>query len=186
MENQTFKQKIKKEIFDLIKIFVICFVSVYLLTTFLIKPVRVEGNSMYPTLIDGEIGLTNVFAAKFMDINRYDVVIAHNEEEDEYWVKRVIGVPHDTLYVKDDKLYINGEEQEERFLNEEYVHSFQKNGVFTDDFGPITLQGDEYFLMGDNRPKSKDSRQHGVFKRNDITGKGIFILFPFDKIKVVN
>ncbi len=186
MENKTFMQKMKKEVFDLIKIFAICFVTVYLLTTFLIKPIRVDGSSMYPTLIDGEIGLTNVFSAKFKDIDRFDIVIVHNKEKDEYWVKRVIGIPHDTLYVKDEVLYINGEAQDESFLHEEYVQSFQNSGVFTEDFGPITLQDGEYYLLGDNRPRSDDSRRHGAFQREDIIGKGVFVLFPFNKMKIVN
>ncbi len=186
MESNTLGRKIIKEVLDLIRIFVICFVAVYLLTTFLIKPIRVEGSSMYPTLVDGEIGLTNVFAARYMNIERYDVVIVHNKEKDEYWVKRVIGLPNDTLYVKDDILYINGEAQEESFLNTEYVQSFKNSGVFTEDVDPITLKEGEYYLLGDNRPRSDDSRRHGAFKREDITGKGVFILFPFNKMKAVN
>lgn len=69
------KKGLKYELLDLVKTFVICFVCIFLLTTFVIKPVRVDGRSMYPTLEDGEIGLMNVFSAKFQDIKRFDVVV---------------------------------------------------------------------------------------------------------------
>lgn len=178
-------KRIGKEILDLLRIFVICFVSIFLITQFVIKPIRVEGSSMYPTLEDGEIGLTNVFGVKFMGIARYDVVIVYNTERDEHWVKRVIGLPKETIEGKDDVIYINGEAIEQSFLDEAYIKEAVGDEQFTSDFGPITLAEDEYFLMGDNRYRSEDSRVHGAFKESEITGKDAVILFPFNKIKVI-
>ena len=108
VENRSDKKKqgIKYELLDLLKTFIICFIAVFLLTTFVVKPVRVDGRSMYPTLEDGEVGLMNVFSAKFTDIDRFDVVVAYNEESGENWVKRVIGLPGDTVYAKDDVVYV--------------------------------------------------------------------------------
>ena len=182
VENKSDKKKqgIKYEILDLLKTFIICFIAVFLLTTFVVKPVRVDGRSMYPTLEDGEVGLMNVFSAKFTDIDRFDVVVAYNEESGENWVKRVIGLPGDTVYAKDDVVYVNGLPIEEPYLDTDYVNQIRERGdYFTQDFDKITLGEDEYFLMGDNRVVSYDSRRVGPFKRDDIKGKGIFILYPF-------
>ena len=188
VENRSNKKKqgIKYELLDLLKTFIICFIAVFLLTTFVVKPVRVDGRSMYPTLEDGEVGLMNVFSAKFTDIDRFDVVVAYNEESGENWVKRVIGLPGDTVYAKDDVVYVNGLPIEEPYLDTDYVNQIRERGdYFTQDFDKITLGEDEYFLMGDNRVVSYDSRRVGPFKRDDIKGKGIFILYPFDKIKMI-
>ena len=188
VENRSDKKKqgIKYELLDLLKTFIICFIAVFLLATFVVKPVRVDGRSMYPTLEDGEVGLMNVFSAKFTDIDRFDVVVAYNEESGENWVKRVIGLPGDTVYAKDDVVYVNGLPIEEPYLDTDYVNQIRERGdYFTQDFDKITLGEDEYFLMGDNRVVSYDSRRVGPFKRDDIKGKGIFILYPFDKIKMI-
>lgn len=180
------KKGLKYEVFDLVRTFVICFVFVFLITSFIIKPVRVDGRSMYPTLEDGEIGLMNVFSAKFQEINRYDVVVVYNEEKNENWVKRVIGLPGDTVYAKDDVVYVNGIAIDEPYLDSSYVKQIRSHGNnFTEDFDKVTLGEDEYFLMGDNRIVSYDSRKVGAFKREDIRGKDVYVLYPFTKIKMV-
>lgn len=187
-QEKTVGKRILDEVIDLCKIFLICYVTVFLITSFLFKPVRVQGESMYPTLLDEEIGVMNVFGVKFGEVDRFDIVVVYNEEKDEDWVKRVIGLPNDTIACENDVLYINGEAVDQSFLNQEYVNMMTKNGTihFTEDFGPITLGNDEYFLMGDNRPRSYDSRKRGPFTKNEFRGKDILILYPFDKIKVVS
>lgn len=185
-EQNSLGKKIIKELWDLLKIFIICFVVVYLLTNFVAKPIRVEGSSMYPTLKDGEIGITNVFAVKFGEVSRFDVVIIYNEERSEHWVKRVIGLPGDTIESKNDVLYINGEAVDQFFLDQSYIAEFQKDGLFTNDFGPVTLNDQEYWLMGDNRIRSEDSRIHGPFSEEELVGKDALILFPFDEMGIVS
>ena len=106
MDQNQLGKRILRELFDLVKIFVVCYIVVMALTNFVVKPIRVEGSSMYPTLKDGEFGLTNVFSVKFQSVDRYDVVIIYNEERGEYWVKRVIGIPGDTVESKKDVLYL--------------------------------------------------------------------------------
>lgn len=185
-EQNSLGKKIIKELWDLLKIFIICFVVVYLLTNFVAKPIRVEGSSMYPTLKDGEIGITNVFAVKFGEVSRFDVVIIYNEERSEHWVKRVIGLPGDTIESRNDVLYINGEAVDQFFLDQSYIAEFQKDGLFTNDFGPVTLNDQEYWLMGDNRIRSEDSRIHGPFSEEELVGKDALILFPFDEMGIVS
>lgn len=185
IQQDSLGKRFVKEVLDLLRIFILCFVSIYLITQFIMKPIRVEGSSMYPTLEDGEIGITNVFGVKFMGISRYDVVIVYNTERDEHWVKRVIGLPNETIEGKDDVIYINGKAIDQSFLDEQYIREAVGEEPFTNDFGPITLAEDEYFLMGDNRYRSEDSRVHGAFKESEIMGKDAVILFPFHKIKVI-
>lgn len=188
------KKKIKNgimfELLDLVRIVLVCFVCVFICVNFLFKPVRVEGISMYPTLQDQEYGFSNVFSALTNDFSRFDVVVVNSDvTNSDNWVKRIIALPGETIEYKDDSLYINGKKTDEPFLDEEYVKSQIKsksNNLFTDNFGPIVLGDDEYFLMGDNRPYSHDSRAVGAFDKNSIVSKSVLVLFPFDKIGLVN
>ena len=180
------KQGWKYELLDLVKTFIVCFIVVFIITTFVVKPVQVEGDSMYPTLIDKEIGVVNIFSAKFTGVHRFDVVVVQNETTKDPWVKRVIGMPNDTIEAKDDVVYINGEKIDEPYLDNSYAESIRKQGKkFTNDFGPITLKDDEYFLMGDNRIVSYDSRKVGAFHKEDIIGKDAYIIYPFTQMKIV-
>lgn len=176
----------KHEVFDLAKTFIICLIAVFLLTKFVIRPVQVDGKSMYPTLEDRDIGLMNVFSAKFLEIKRYDVVVVYNEEKSENWVKRIIGMPGDTISASEDKVYINGEAIEEPYLDMDYVNSIRNDGgYFTQDFDERQLGEDEYFLMGDNRPVSYDSRYVGPFTKDEIRGKDVYVVYPFNHLKIV-
>lgn len=181
------KNSIGYMLLDFLKTFVLCAIIVYLFTTFVMRPVQVDGLSMYPTLHDDEIGLMNIIDMKIHDIQRYDVVVVVNDAEitnGEAWVKRVIGLPGDTIYAKDDVVYVNGLAIEEPYLDNEYANDIRSRGdQFTHDFDKVTLGEDEYFLMGDNRIESHDSRAVGPFKRSDFKGKDIYILYPFSNIR---
>ncbi|WP_277489577.1 MULTISPECIES: signal peptidase I [unclassified Breznakia] len=190
LKKETKKESIKIEILDFVRMILICFVFVFLCVKFVFRPVTVDGNSMYPTLVDQEFGFSNVFSTFVSDIKRFEVVVVYNEETDKLWVKRVIGLPGETVQYKSNKLYINGEIVEETFFDQEYVNSKTNNGneLFTSDYGPITLKEDEYFLCGDNRQISKDSRSPSVgpFKKNAIVSKYVIVLYPFDEMGIVS
>lgn len=122
--------------------------------------VEINGTSMLPNLQDGD----KVFASSFpKSIDRFDIVIVSNQNteqisDDAAWIKRVIGLPGEKVEVRDNKLYINDKKVKEPFETE----------TSTDDFGPVVLSDDEYWVMGDNRANSCDSRYVGVFKKGDI------------------
>ena len=108
---------------------------------------------------------------KLSDIQRYDVVVLLEEETHEKIIKRIIGLPNDTVAIKDGDIYINNEKVEDKYAY----------GI-TSDYDRITLDEDEYFILGDNRLISKDSRYFGPVNKDDIMGEVIFRIFPFNKI----
>ena len=142
---------------------------IILMRTYVVTPVRVSGSSMANTLKNGEILLLNKFEYRFSDIKRFDIVVvkAHGERI----IKRVIGLPGETLKYENGILYINDKMIEEDYLDE-----------VTKDFTYEGKSPDEcYFVMGDNRDDSLDSRYFGCFPKKDILGHASFVLFPFAK-----
>lgn len=178
-EPQQKKGGAGKVIRDFLLDVLICFAAVELLVNFVVRPVVVRGSSMYPTLEDGSYGFTNVMGRRLDDLERFDIVIIYLEEKDEYIVKRIVGLPGETISYKDGVLYVDGQAVEETFLDTAYVHSYE--GTFMPDMEPVTLGEDEYFCLGDNRPHSSDSRIYGAFSSDRIIAKGIFIFYPFSQ-----
>lgn len=175
---ETLGKVIMSNLFSLGKIFLVCLVLIYFLTNFVAKPVKVYQGSMSPTIKDGTWALGNAFAAKFIGIKRYDVVVAQDSSKSPFYIiKRVIAMPGETVYAKDDVVYIDGVPLDEPYLNTKYATEFRYYGVFTGDFGPVTLGEDEYYLVGDNRPVSHDSREMGPFKKDTIKACGLFKVF---------
>lgn len=162
----------KKFINDLIP-YIIIVIVVVLFRTFIMTPAVVDGLSMYDTLNDHDIVLINKIVMKTNNINRFDIVVLKNNTDGDKIIKRIIGLPGEKIEYKDNKLYINGEEIEDNFKTNE-----------TTDFTAETKEN-EYFVLGDNRELSKDSRYLGNFKKENIIGKVDFRFYPFDKLGFV-
>ena len=158
--------KVIKEVIPYIVIVVV----VVLIRTFIITPVRVDGDSMKNTLKNGDI----LLLYKLSSINRFDIIVLDEEKDNEKIIKRVIGMPGETVAIKKGKIYIN-----DKVIDDEYAYGE------TSDFDKVTLADDQYFILGDNRLISKDSRYFGPIKENEIKGKIVFRLFPFTKIGTV-
>ena len=150
--------------------YIIIIVVVILIRAFIITPVRVQGSSMKSTLNNGDI----LLLYKLGKYNRNDIVVLKEEANNEIIIKRIIGMPGETLEIVDGSIYIDGKVIEDK-------HAYGKTG----DYDKITLKDDEYFLLGDNRVVSKDSRVFGPVKKSKIRGKIIVRLFPFNKIGTV-
>ena len=184
MDEQRLAKKTKRESFlletvDLLRIVIIIVVLVYLIPIFVVRPETVSGRSMLPTLEDGDRGLTNIFSPLIFGIHRFDVVAVVEPESGDQWVKRVIGLPGETVAYRSGVLYINGQAVEESFLNDEYINGTGRTrSNFTNDMAEVTLGDNEYFLVGDNRPDSYDSRARGPFQRSDIIGKHFYAFYP--------
>lgn len=158
--------KVIKEVIPYIVIVVV----VVLIRTFIITPVRVDGDSMKNTLKNGDI----LLLYKLRSIDRFDIIVLDEEKDNEKIIKRVIGLPGETVAIKKGKIYIN-----DKVIDDEYAYGQ------TSDYNKVTLKDDEYFILGDNRLISKDSRYFGPIKDNEIKGKIVFRLFPFAKIGTV-
>ena len=158
--------KIIKEIIPYIVIVLV----VVLIRTFIITPVRVDGDSMKNTLKNGDI----LLLYKLGSINRLDIIVHDEEKDNEKIIKRVIGLPGETVAIKKGKIYVN-----DKVIDDEYAYGE------TSDYDKVTLEDDEYFILGDNRLISKDSRYFGPIKKSEIKGKIVFRLFPFTKIGMV-
>ena len=176
--------EILKEIIYVLRTIVVCSVAVFIWTSLLFSPVYIEGSSMYPSLEDNDFGFSFVLGSLLDRYERFDVVVTLYEKSNQLWVKRIIGLPGETLEYDDDTLYINGKAVDEYFLNDDYVNNQTFGGTlnFTTNFGPIVLGEDEFFLMGDNRLVSQDSRTSGAFNSSDFISKNVFVLYPFKNL----
>lgn len=162
-----------KKIWYSIKDYVYIVLIVVLIRTFLVTPAAVSGSSMESTLNNHDLVIINKLVYRIKPIERFDIVVVNNDEDNDRIIKRVIGLPNETIEYKDNKLYINGELIETKL-------SFKE----TDDF-KVETKDDEYFVLGDNRPVSKDSRILGNFSKKDIIGRVGIRFYPFDKVGYV-
>ena len=171
-------------LFSLFKICVICFVVVFTITNYLIRPLWVSGDSMHPTIKDGEFLIGNSFAAHFSQIKRGDIVVAYEALYTKTnMIKRVIALPGETITCQHQKIYIDGVELEEPYLDNYWKKLLEEsNQIFNEDFKEVTLKENEYFLLGDNRYNSLDSIEYGPFKKNQIKAVGIYRFLPFNKL----
>ena len=175
------KPTIWEELLSWITSFVISFTILALFLVFVGKPFTVSGQSMYPTLHDSD----RMFMSKLGDIERFDIVVLQAPDQDKEYIKRVIGIPGDTIEVKDGKLYINGQVVDQPFINTELLLN---KTVYIDDFtlqeltGELKVPEGKYFVMGDNRGVSKDSRMIGFIERSAIEGKAVFTIWPLNSI----
>ena len=196
--NEDDERTLLEDILGFIKVFVVSAIVILLFVNFVAHPVRVDGRSMYPTLKDGEFGFTNVGGVLLNGVERGDIVVVTMEGEGQktHWVKRVIGLPGDTVSCVNDVVYINGKVLDEtKYIAPDYRQSLvDKFGYFNkvpnadntnvEDFEEVKLKDDEYYVMGDNRPYSKDSRYVGPVKKSQIFAKKMLVLLPISDIGV--
>lgn len=189
MKNNKNVYDILYNVLDFFRMLLVAFIVLMFVFTFLFRKNTVVGSSMYPTLEDGEQVIVNVAASYLTEIQRFDVVVVHSPDNKDLWVKRVVGLPGETICYQEGILYINDKPVDEPFLDISYTEQVikkQKLKTFTQDMVAVTLKDDEYFLMGDNRNNSMDSRSVGPFTRDKIIAKGMLIYSPIDKVRYVS
>lgn len=155
--------------------YVIIILAVVLVRTFIITPVRVVGSSMDKTLKEGEILLLEKIDKKY---KRYDIVVI--KENNERIIKRIIGMPGESVKIVEGVIYINGEAIEDKYASS-YTGDFS-----LDKFDLDVIPEDSYFVLGDNRIVSKDSRLLGPINKKKIQGKTIYRIWPFNKFGDLN
>ena len=177
MEKETSDKK-KENWFKSLLPYLIILVVVILFKTYLYAPIVVNGDSMKNTLHDHDIMILDKISYRNHAIKRFDIVVIYLEEEHEYIIKRVIGLPGEKIEYKDNKLYVNG-----TYVKEEFEH-FKTEDFSTKDIGYEEVPKDKYLVLGDNRVNSIDSRYLGYIKKEDIKGKTSLVLFPFNRIGI--
>ena len=177
-------------ILDFARLILITVVAAMVILVFVARKEEVRGTSMSPTLVEGESVIINMAANYVGEIKRFDVVVAREYRSDDLWVKRVIGLPGETISYREDVLYVDGKAMEEPFLDKKYVEQVKKSAnklYFTQDYISKKLGKNEYLLVGDNRNESLDSRNDAVgpFQREQIIARGVFVYQPFSKARYV-
>lgn len=135
---------------DLIPSYIFIFIFL-----FIARPVSVFGTSMYPTLNDGEHIIIEKISLQFKEPERYDIMVFKSDELNKNLIKRIIALPGETVYINDSKIYVNGKVLDESYGNEKILYS----GIADKE---ITLGKNEYFVLGDNRNASMDSRDEKI------------------------
>lgn len=163
--------------------YIIIILVVILIKTYIVSPIRVNGSSMYRTLHDKDIMILNKTAYYNHSIKRFDIVVVKVEKSKfiprkEHIIKRVIGLPGDKIEYRNNCLYINGKKTKESFPHAETADFNIK------DLGSITVPENHYFVLGDNRINSVDSRLLGFIKKENIIGKAKYTILPISRFGV--
>ncbi len=162
---------------------------------FICRPFKVTGQSMYPNFHDGEYVLTNligfenlgVYRASFGTLKLGDVVVFEappaTGNKDKDYIKRVIGIPGDRVMIKNAMVYLNGKPLDESKYLKPDVKTYE--GAFSKDGLEVTVPENEYYVLGDNRGESSDSREWGFVPKSYIVGGSMFVYWPMDRVRSV-
>lgn len=166
---------------ELVRFVVIALIIVIPVRAFVAEPFVVSGSSMVPTFENGNYLIVDKISYKFSNPQRDDVVVfKYPNDQTKFFIKRIIGLPNETVDIKGSVVTITNAQHPDGFvLNESYVKNIANNTTH------FELKSDEYFVMGDNRSGSSDSRYWGAVKRNLLTGKAFLRLLPINKISVL-
>lgn len=167
-------------VFDLIETVVMALAVFVIFYLFLFQPHQVKGSSMFPTFHDGEYILTDKFTYRLREPKRGEVIIFRAPGHEEYdYIKRIIGLPGDTVMVESGKVNVKNQ-----LLIEEYLPTdfYTSPGSFARASQPISIPEGQYFVMGDNRAHSSDSREWGLVPKANLVGRAWFRYWPPNKI----
>lgn len=165
-----------KELIVVVTCLIFAIILATIISNYVVHHTTVDGVSMSYTFKDGDVIIIDKITYRFSKPRRFDVVV-FPVSEDEYYIKRIIGLPGETIQIIDGKIYIN-----EQLLDDPYGYEDIAN--YGEANNPITIGENQYFMLGDNRNKSVDSRDPsiGLISEEKIIGRAIFILYPFDRL----
>ena len=152
---------------------------------FLFRPFQVNGESMFPNFKNGEYVLTNLITLRFNKIHRGQVIVFKAPPDPtKDFIKRVIGLPGDTVMLQNGDVYLNGQKLDQRAFLSSDVKTY--GGSFLKDGDSVTVPAGELFVMGDNRPYSSDSREWGFVPMGNVIGESMFIYWPPQDMSVIH
>jgi len=169
-------RRVGRGAFDFGKTLVIAFLLAQLVMVSVAQAFQVEQYSMEPTLLPHDRVLVNKFIYRFREPHRSDVIVLrYPRDPGKNYIKRIAGLPGDRVEIKNGHLSINGRAIEEVYLN----------GQPSGDYGPETIPADSFFVLGDNRNNSEDSRAFGFLNRSQIVGQAALIYWPVNRVRVL-
>jgi signal peptidase I len=176
------KRRKGKPLWDLIKFVFTVLVIVVPIRAFVAQPFIVSGESMSPTFDTKDYLIIDEISYHVRDPLRGEVIVFHppGQPQSVYYIKRVIGLPGDTLKIEDGKVTIINDEHKDGFTLDEPYIEFPSHEAITQKLGP-----DEYYVLGDNRARSSDSRFWGILPRKNIVGRALVRLYPFNEINIL-
>ncbi len=183
-EHRNFFSSLSSHFIDFIQTFVVIGAIFALIYLFVAQPHKVSGLSMFPTFHDGDYIMTDKLTPRFSPYKRGDVIVLKNpRDESQDFIKRIIVLPGETVKIQNNSIFIN-----RQILNEPYLpkETIIRAGAFLTENTTITAGSDQYFVMGDNREHSSDSREWGGITKEEIVGKVFFRYFPLQSFGVFN
>ena len=173
------ENKEKSSLKEFLIIATVSIIAVFIVRTFIAQPFVVSGESMEPTFYTGDYLIVDQLSYSLKNPERGDVIVfKYPLLPSRFFIKRIIGLPGETIKIEGENIYIKEVGSDEfKLIDEKYIEHKQN------DFREQSLENDEYFVMGDNRTASLDSREWGPLKENYIKGKALFRLYPLNKIE---
>jgi signal peptidase I len=172
-ESEAAKRPWWSSAIEIVVIVAAAFALALVIQAFVVKPYEIPTPSMVPTIMEGDRVMTNRFVYRFTEPKRGDIIVFQTTLRKEPLVKRIVAVGGDRVAVHGGKLYLNGQPQTEPELKDQFIQG---------NFQEITVPAGQYFVMGDNRNDSGDSRKFGPIKRNVILGKAFLLYWPLNRI----
>lgn len=171
----------KESFFELIRFAIIAILIVIPIRVFIAQPFVVSGASMYPTFLNGEYLIVDEISYRINKIERYDVVIfRYPKDTKKFFIKRIIGLPNEIIDIEGSVVKITNKENKESFIaDQSFVKNSSNNNIHYE------LKNDEYYVLGDNRSQSSDSRYWGPVNEKLIIGKAFLRLLPINKIDIL-
>ncbi|CAM3428389.1 signal peptidase I [Marinicrinis lubricantis] len=174
-----------RELLDWVKTIAIALVLVFLIKYFLLGNYQVDGSSMEPNFHDGERIIVNKVIYDIRDPKRGEVVVLHSPDGRDF-IKRIIALPNEEIEVRGDEVYIDGSLIEEPYLAEVIKEAAAKGIPYNDRDQPnVKVPEDSYFVLGDNRSDSTDSRMIGTVAKDDIVGRADLIYWPLSEMELL-
>lgn len=179
----TFFHRVGSFFMDVVETVVIALAVFVIIYLFLFQPHQVRGNSMYPSFLDGEYILTDKISYRLRQPKRGDVIIFRAPRNEEYdYIKRIIGLPGEAVKVEGGKIFINSQLVSEIYLQGGF---YTQPGSFLKLGEDITIPENQYFVLGDNRTHSSDSREWGLVPKENIVGKAWLRYWPIDHLGAI-